>query len=385
MEQEMIRIHHEHKDDLLERLLDSSGLQVGIIQLRGGRQLHASMQNRFHTLAHQIIVTPTGLPSAKREFYASHGIPSPWSFAAIPIKSGSRLLGVIVLTRTATQSAFSHEEITLIESIAGRLAAVLGHLRLQEQEKNLLMSLAHEINTPMTGVLAESENLKNELLSRKDVGDLALLATNNLEQVQRLQLLTETIMGVLSENKSKRTYEFVDLSVLLEDARELFMVEAAQKGCDILKPKAIGTEVFPEIEMSRFDLGIALKNIIHNAVKYSFHAARPNEKHRYVNIWGLWADSSHQVYKINIQNYGVGISPEEIEKRLIFYAYYRGEKANDRRRTGAGFGLAYARQVIEDMHNGKIEVSSIPSETGEGYLTTFTVYLPALHRSNPNS
>jgi signal transduction histidine kinase len=206
-----------------------------------------------------------------------------------------------------------------------------------------------------------------------------MLAENNLEQVQRLQLLTETIMGVLSERQHQKTFEFVNVYLLLQEARELFAAEADLKGCEILKPKPIGDDRFPVIEMSRFDLGIAIKNIVHNAVKYSFHPAKGADKKRYVNIWGIWNSRNHQIYKINIQNYGVGISQEEIDKRLIFKAYYRGDKANDRRRTGAGFGLAHARQVIEDMHNGKIEVTSIPSDVGEGYQTTFTIYLPVIH------
>src|SRR5687768_2554172 len=124
---------------------------------------------------------------------------------------------------------------------------------------------------------------------------------------------------------------------------------------------------------------------MHNAVKYSFRPVKGSSRNRFINVWGIWPTGSRQVYKINIQNYGVEISQEEIEKRLIFEPYYRGKKAGDRRRTGAGFGLSYARQVVEDMHHGRIDVSSVPAgekrpdSAGEAYITTFTISLPVIH------
>ena len=78
---------------------------------------------------------------------------------------------------------------------------------------------------------------------------------------------------------------------------------------------------------------------------------------------------------ISIQNYGIGITAEEIQRRLIFEPYYRGYLAADRKRTGSGLGLAYARKVIEDLHHGNIFVTSTP-QNSNAYLTTFTIRIP---------
>ena len=99
------------------------------------------------------------------------------------------------------------------------------------------------------------------------------------------------------------------------------------------------------------------------------------EGNRYIRIIGRWADADHQSYNVSIENYGVGIPQEEIDNGAIFAPYYRGVKASDRRRTGAGLGLAHARQIIEDLHNGAITVTS-KYVAGEAYLTTFTVTVP---------
>lgn len=247
------------------------------------------------------------------------------------------------------------------------------------------MALAHEVNTPLTGILADSENIKREITSL----ELKNIAGSIIEKVMRLQLLTETIMQAVPGVSEDRdgppvVFELVNINDVLYEARKLFVAEAEFKGCDILEPKHIGDDQFPLIEMSRFHLGIALKNIVHNAVKYSYRPVKGSDKNRFINIWGIWAASSHQFYKLSIQNYGVGISQEEIDKRLIFEPFYRGKKAGDRHRTGAGFGLSYAREIIEEMHNGKISVTSVPaSENAEGkpdgaYITTFIITLPVL-------
>jgi signal transduction histidine kinase len=127
--------------------------------------------------------------------------------------------------------------------------------------------------------------------------------------------------------------------------------------------------------MSLFDLTLAFKNLVHNAVKYSFRPPRQWEGNRYIRVIGRWADEQQQLYSVSVENYGVGIPQCEIDSGAIFLPHYRGAKASDRGRTGAGLGLAHARQIVEDLHHGAIQVTS-KLVTGEAYLTTFTVILP---------
>ncbi len=181
-------------------------------------------------------------------------------------------------------------------------------------------------------------------------------------------------MAVISEQTPARSFSIHSLYRPLKDACKMFEREAAAKGCDILEPRPVGSR-FPDVEMSLFDLTLAFKNLIHNAIKYSFHPPRHLEGNRYIRIIGRWADADHHRYSVSIENYGVGIPQEEIDNGAIFIPYYRGVKASDRRRTGAGLGLAHARQIIENLHNGTIAVTS-KHIAGEAYLTTFTATVP---------
>ncbi len=388
MDDEVRRISSRYPDDIVERLLDASGMQVGLIQIRFGNKCSPRVKEEFHRFSNTERVTSSGLPSPKIEHIAPNA-QSAWSFAAIPIKDETDLFGIITISRPVPGNPFSSRDINTLEAVADKLGHFIGNIKLQEQRTELLMTLAHEVNTPLTGILADSENLKSESNSQS----MKKLAENIIEQVMRLQLFTETIMGCvpgISEEKDGASidFEYVNIGAILHDARNMFKAEAEFKGCDILEPKPIGDPQFPLIEMSPFHLGIAIKNIIHNAVKYSYRPVKGGTKNRFINIWGIWPSGTRQIYKINIQNYGVGISKEEIDKRLIFEPFYRGKKAGDRRRTGAGFGLAYARQVIEEVHHGKIDVTSVPSEDNpdgtpnEAHTTTFTICLPVVHNTS---
>jgi signal transduction histidine kinase len=367
---EFQRITSRYPDDLVTSLLDQEGRNVGVIQLWHGLKTSPQVQRTFQKLCQHFKIQPNvGLTSPKQNLYTQ----SSWSFVAVPIKTkNNELYGVITAGRPVEQNPFLPNEVSLLESIAGRLAVILHNIEMEEQRQQLLMSVAHEINTPLQGILADTENLVYELQNNSE---LDKLSRHNLDQVLRLHLQTETIMAVLTKHTPAREFSVHSLYRPLKAACKMFASEAAAKGCNILEPQPIHSH-FPKIEMSVFDLELAFKNLIHNAVKYSFQASHSqNDASRYVRILGRWADENQSFYRIFIQNYGIGISVEEIEQRLIFQPYYRGKSASDRRRTGSGLGLAHARQIIENLHHGRITATS-KHLSGTAYLTTFVVTLP---------
>lgn len=293
------------------------------------------------------------------------------SILALPLISGSETLGTLELHGALDNSIFTNLSEKSASIIAGFSASTIKNLYINENRKHFLISLAHEINTPLTAILADAENLSQELPPNSEFHQTA---NHIFGQVLRLHMQTATLMSVLSEPTITRQFSEHSIYRPLKEACELFESEALQKGLEILGPRA-RDGVFPIIEMSLFDLTIAFKNIIHNAVKYSYAPPKNMNIHRAIKVWGQRDKNREGYYLIFVQNYGVGIMPFEIEKRLIFEPYYRGERSSDRKRTGAGFGLAYARNVIEDLHHGQISVTSMP-QGSDAFLTTFSISLP---------
>ncbi|MBI5294911.1 MAG: GAF domain-containing protein [Chloroflexi bacterium] len=368
---EFERINLAYPKDIKKIILDSDSNRVGLVQLQSEDILPSPIRMKFLDIANAITFNENGLVSSKLEKISTE---KTWSFIAVPISSDHKLLGVITLARPTPNTPFLIRDVLLLKSISGRLASYMNNLRTLENRKRLVMTLAHEINTPLTGIMADSENIYSETQPRSD---LQKLARHNLEQVLRLHMQASTIMSVLSDDNPMRQFSEHSIYRPLKEACELFESEALQKGCDILGPRARDGN-FPKIEMSLFDLTIAIKNIIHNAVKYSFKPPRNLDKHRTIKVWGESDKDRDGYYVVCVQNYGVEITQAEIENRTIFKPYIRGEKASDKRRIGAGFGLAHAQMVIEDLHNGFIDVTSI-HQGGDAFLTTFKISLPCKH------
>jgi signal transduction histidine kinase len=371
-DQEIKQVQASNPHDLIHTLRNQKGQRVGLIRLIRQERSALPFSAVFRTFAETIMVEEAGLPSEKMAPFmeADEKVSS---FLAVPIKTNGNLFGVITLARPVAGLPFSMQDIELVEYVARRLASAISGLQEKVRRERLLISLAHEINTPLTAILADAENLSNELAKKSD---LYRIARHSMEQVLRLHMQTTTIMMVLTDQTATPEFEDHNLFRPLKEACELFESEALQKGCDILGPRPIG-ENFPRMEMCLGELTIAFKNLIHNAIKYSFNPPAQLDKHRSIKVWGQW-ENDRQHYLVSIQNYGVGIQEDEIQKRLIFEPYYRGILASDRKRTGAGFGLAYVRQVIEELHQGSITVTS-KQQGGEAYLTTFIVRLPIKH------
>jgi len=81
------------------------------------------------------------------------------------------------------------------------------------------------------------------------------------------------------------------------------------------------------------------------------------------------ADREEGRVRVAIQDFGVGIPAEELER--IFEMFHRVEKGSPRIHYGVGIGLFIARRIVE-AHGGTLTAQSTP-----GAGSTFHVCLPA--------
>ena len=379
IERRKIRISEKHPTDLVEDLRDKAGSTVGLVQVWGGEKCPASVKDHFKRLAAaQILSDDTGLPTPYRRSYNAVNSKPSFSFLAVPIHhEETNLHGVITLTRPVKRLPFLSSEIKFVEAIAGTLSHLIHNLLLQEERNRLNLSLAHEIHTPLIGLQADIKNILSEEL---DHDDLMQLNEHMNIQVENLALLAQTTLRVLSTGPQASMFSLHKIYRPVKEAIEMFRDEARQKGIEIKPFVTLDGLPFPDIEMNLPGMTMAFKNLVQNAVKYSFRTPPEREKLRYIKIEGEYADEEQTRYTVSIQNFGVGITPEEIEKRLIFQPFYRGTNASILRRTGAGLGLSYVAEIIEKLHHGEIHVTSSPvsSASNRAFLTTFKVTLPLM-------
>lgn len=215
---------------------------------------------------------------------------------------------------------------------------------------------SHELRTPLTTMRTEIEvALLNPELNVKESRKLL---ESNLEEVDRLSILSERLLTLARLDEYELPHENVAVSELVSKSIEATHARAAAKDVT-LKKKLSGAASLATVQGDEASLSEALIILLDNAVKYS-------EKGATVIVE---ASTRYKSVLIAVKDKGIGIETADIPK--IFERFYRADQSRTRANEhGYGLGLALAHKII-DLHTGKIEVTSTP---GKG--STFTVLLP---------
>jgi signal transduction histidine kinase len=129
--------------------------------------------------------------------------------------------------------------------------------------------------------------------------------------------------------------------------------EIEMKKVTIDNKVAENTEVFIDPNI----IGIVIRNILGNAIKYSFTNSKIE----------LSTEENDSFCKFLIRDFGIGMDEKQIEK--LFNSLGKSKEGTEGEK-GSGFGLQLSKDFIE-ASGGSIEVKS---ELGEG--TTFIIYIP---------
>jgi signal transduction histidine kinase len=174
---------------------------------------------------------------------------------------------------------------------------------------------------------------------------------------ERLQRLVESLLdfGRIEARAFRYRLEHLDPAMLVRDLVAEFQGKAAAQGYHIELELA---GEYPLIHVDREALGLALRNLLDNAIKYS-----PDRR----TVWVEMARERDRL-AIRVRDEGMGIPASE--QKEIFKRFVRGTGSRAAHIPGTGIGLAMARHIIE-AHHGEIRLES---ELGKG--STFTILLP---------
>jgi two-component system OmpR family sensor kinase len=246
-----------------------------------------------------------------------------------------------------------------LRSVRQAKIMILDAMREMEQNRrNFLRRLDHEIKNPLTGLRAALVNMQET-----QAADERQHAVENAGRaVTRLSRLLADLrkLSDLGERPIERAY--VDVPSLLQDAVDAAHVLPAFDGRDVslLIPKV--PSPFPAVTGDRDLLVLAVYNLIENALKFT----APDDSVE------VRASEDGQAIVIEVADSGVGVPPEDLPK--IFEELYRG--SNARSTEGSGLGLALVKRIIA-LHNGQITVRSSQMEPRG---TVFTIRLPVTRR-----
>jgi signal transduction histidine kinase len=211
--------------------------------------------------------------------------------------------------------------------------------RLQEQKKNFLLSVTHELKSPLASIKILLQTIQKRELPKAQILDFV---DKSLLDVERLDDMVENML--LASKLDNRSYTFpkakFNLSVLVDSIVNRLQVTK----CDC-NQQIIDAEIEPKIEITgdKFALTSVVTNLVENAIKYS----SPCE----AVVVKLFSKDN----KIHLQvaDHGIGIADEE--KSRIFDRFYRVGSEETRNTKGTGLGLFIVKEVL-DKHDASIKV-----------------------------
>ncbi len=143
----------------------------------------------------------------------------------------------------------------------------------------------------------------------------------------------------------------VSPSAVLQEVLPMYVHRAANRGIEF-HVEGLGTGL-PKQRLDVSVLRRVFHNVLSNAVKYSFGPAAGGQ--RFIRIQELRPDALQPWWVMRIENYGVGVTQDEVRK--IFIPGYRGILARGDNIHGAGIGLGEAKRCMESL-GGRFRLQS---------------------------
>lgn len=246
-----------------------------------------------------------------------------------------------------------------------------------QAKSRFLADMSHEIRTPINAVLGMNEMILRESLQARNMGkpstDASRSAFSNIiSYSQNIESAGNNLLAIINNilDFSKIEAGRMDivegqynLSSLLNDLSNMFYFKAKEKNLDFvidvdesLPDKLFGDEV---------RVRQVITNILNNAVKYTEHGMVKLTLRG--DLHGPAEPEQNIDLRIEVQDTGVGIRPEDMDK--LFTKFQRLDLKKNSTVEGTGLGLAITRRLLK-MMGGNIELNS---EYGKGSVFTITI------------
>jgi C4-dicarboxylate-specific signal transduction histidine kinase len=236
-----------------------------------------------------------------------------------------------------------------------RLRQDLAHVGRVSTVGELTASLAHELNQPLTAILANAQAARRILESDKaDLTELRAIVGDIVDDDKRASEVIRRLRGFLKKGTLERSS--VDMGELVGQVARLVAGDA------ILRNVVIQLELARDLP-SVYGDRVQLQQVVLNLILNGLDAMRDSKAGNRTLVLRTARDGPATV-EVTVQDSGAGIEKTDLEH--IFAPFYT-TKAD-----GLGMGLAIVRSIVE-AHAGRVGARNNP-EGG----ATFSFALPAV-------
>ncbi len=217
--------------------------------------------------------------------------------------------------------------------------------RAREAERSFLLSVSHELKTPLTAIAGYAEALREGAVGVDEAAEILAV------EAERLDRLVGDLLDLARMNRtgfSVRNTD-IDLAEVADDAVRRYQPQAGAFGVSLVSVSAGPAPAVADADR--------VLQVVSNLVENALRLTPPGGEVRVVAVPG----------QLRVEDTGPGLQDEELGhafERFYLHSRYGGE-----RRVGTGLGLAIVKELTQAM-GGSVEVESDPAR-----LTAFTVRL----------
>ncbi|MFK3707630.1 Cu(+)/Ag(+) sensor histidine kinase [Klebsiella sp. NPDC088457] len=237
-----------------------------------------------------------------------------------------------------------------------RLALSFNHMleRIEDvftRQANFSADIAHEIRTPITNLVTQTEIALSQTRSQKELEDVLY---SSLEEFSRMSRMVSDMLFLAQADNNQ----------LIPEQQALDLADEVSKVFDFFEAWAEEKEVTLRFSGSAcrvsgdpLMLRRAISNLLSNAIRYT-----PRQQ-----TVTLHLRESEGLVRLVVENPGMPIAAEHLPR--LFDRFYRVDPSRQRKGEGSGIGLAIVKSIVT-AHHGSVGVES------DARSTRFIMTLP---------
>lgn len=247
-----------------------------------------------------------------------------------------------------------------VADLARSFNVMAGRLQdLQQREQEFLMSVGHDLRTPLTTIGGYAEALEEGGLAEEETRRIAGVLSR---ETDRLRRLVEDLMLLARLEAREFTLrpEPVDVGAHLGELADTFRARAEEARVNLtVEINGTGTVVTDADRLARI-----ASNLLENALRYTPEAGEV----------ALAVTSGPAGIELSVTDTGPGIDPEDVPH--VFDKFYVARKYRRVRPEGSGLGLSIVKQLVDIMDG------TVTAQATSGHGTRVEVEIPALPAAN---
>lgn len=221
-------------------------------------------------------------------------------------------------------------------------------IRIDEENRELISNISHDLKTPITTVRGYCEGLMDGIADTPEKRERYVRTIYNKANEMNNLINELSFYSKITTNRIPYAFNKINARAFFDDAAEEYGDELKEKGGQFIYRNSVRPEV--KIIADPEQIQRVMNNIVSNSLKYM---DKPQKRIT------LDVREVNDEVQASIADNGKGIESRSLP--LIFNRFYRTDSSRNSSKGGSGIGLSIVKKIIED-HGGRVWAESCEGE-----------------------